>query len=66
MQGLHRARQDFNADGRGSLQDIGRLAVLIDEASASSSGIFAGAMQDNDRGHHRTPFVRQGALCRSL
>lgn len=49
MQGLHRSRQDFNADGKGELQDI-RLAVLIDESSASSSEIFAGAMQDNDRG----------------
>lgn len=49
MEGLHRKRQDFNADGRGSLQDI-ELAVLIGEGSASSSEIFAGAMQDNDRG----------------
>lgn len=49
MQGLHRPRQDFNADGRGELKDIG-LLVLIDESSASSSEIFAGAMQDNDRG----------------
>ena len=49
MQGLHRARQDFNADGTGELQDVG-LTVLIDETSASSSEIFAGAIQDNDRG----------------
>ncbi len=49
MEGRHRSRQDFEADGRGSLKDI-RLTVLIDEGSASSSEIFAGAIQDNDRG----------------
>ncbi len=49
MEGLHRRRQDFEADGNGRLKDVG-LIVLINESSASSSEIFAGAMQDNDRG----------------
>lgn len=49
MEGLHRPRQDYDADGRGKLKDI-ELSVLIDEGSASSSEIFAGAIQDNDRG----------------
>lgn len=49
MEGLHRPRQDYNADGRGKLQNVD-LAVLIDEGSASSSEIFSGAIQDNDRG----------------
>ena len=48
MEGRNRPRQDVFADGRGSCRDI-ELAVLIDEGSASSSEIFAGAMQDNDR-----------------
>lgn len=49
MEGLHRPRQDFDADGRGSLKDV-EISVLIDEGTASSSEIFAGAIQDNDRG----------------
>lgn len=41
--------QEFFSDGRGYLQDI-PLAVMIDEFTASASEIFAGAIQDNDRG----------------
>lgn len=37
------------ADGTGEFQDV-PVVVLIDEWSASASEIFAGAIQDNDRG----------------
>ena len=49
MEGLNRRREEYNADGRGTMLDL-ELTVLIDETSASSSEIVAGAIQDNDRG----------------
>ena len=49
MEGLHRKREVYRADGSGDLKDVG-LSVLISENSASASEIFAGAVQDNDRG----------------
>lgn len=41
--------QAVMSDGRGSFQNA-QLVVLLDEFSASSSEVFSGAIQDNDRG----------------
>lgn len=48
-EGRSRRRTEVLATGNGRYQDMA-LIVLMDEWSASASEIFAGAIQDNDRG----------------
>ena len=48
-QGRKSPRQDYLSNGTGSNQNL-PIVVLTDEGSASASEIFAGAIQDNDRG----------------
>ena len=48
-EGRKSPRENYPSNGTGSSQEM-PIVILLDEGSASASEIFAGAIQDNDRG----------------
>ncbi len=48
-QGRNAQRQDYLTNGK-AFFNVGKIAILVDEYSASGSEVIAGAIQDHDRG----------------
>jgi carboxyl-terminal processing protease len=48
--GRKNARQDYKTNGKAFFPELNKIAILVDENSASGSEVIAGAIQDHDRG----------------
>ena len=58
MEGAHRSREEFRASGRGKYQDL-KLAILIDEGTASAAEIISGYAGQRKGTDLRPPLIRK-------